>query len=688
MHFEGNYTSMPASILNLDDGTGTIFSKLVTAIKAPHDFAGIHSVTMGCTQAIAEVITHIGSPSSELQSILTDLQSLEFFFADTLNRSATVELQDPLPRCKGKFLAWTAFASLKGAPSHALIAAGVELLLVWGKDTSSVKDVAAQDIRNAIRCTTYTPADLRRLLDGGAATQNAPWEHRLRRNWRTVVGNFSAGLTPPAQNLEDLIRGQIRAAVKYADPQKRAGAINHRQLSSLQMTAALKQIADWLVQDDYRGLVGYLVCSTGLSVRLIDQIPLLGPQPDSVWTIALDLDTAHLKTDLSVLTTEAAQSGLPGVIPASFTLSKPIPTVLAKHLRERFNQFPQAKTLADLYPDSDAPDTHTAVVNMDCEITPSWAKLRSSTGTYLRHIGLDNLLASLVSGDLGHVPNSKFYYAVVSAEEIHQACSRFYQAAGWGTPVASPSSSLHFGCQAVPSADHVMRANTWLTDDVQKSIPGRNCGLRRLQVHHNRFISLCGFRLLLLLALRERKTLPLHADFNEADALWIGIHDKDVTGLNGPLPVPMSTGCRVTIGSVRKHCRALHRRLEKQGEQHSALAQWCRDVVQNRPVHLLMHVGLRLVVNPLGTSHILKQLPQHLRLAPDFGRKVIENHLRYAGLKSTDIDSVLRHTVAGQSSTTTISDFNVLSWIERVVPAIDHIANQMLGDVLYGLSSE
>lgn len=681
-------TSIPASILDLDSDCGSTFSKVISAIPAPRDFAGVHQVAFGCAQAVDSVVRNIGVPSPNLQGIHAELTNLKTLFATELNKSRTVELDDPMPMRKGKFPAWTAFTSLKNAPHSALLTAGAELLRIWGIEGKYITETVSSDIRQAVSAKSYSTSDLHRLINGGATTQNASWERRLRRSWRKVVRDFSAGLTPPSLSFEDRVRGQIRAAAKYVSPQRRAGAIDHRQLSPLQMNESLQQIADWITQDDFRGAAGYVVCSTGLSVDLAGQIPLLGSEVPAGWNVALDVDTGQLKTDFNAMASEAAHANLPGVIPSSFVLSKPMPCALAEHLRARMDRYPNAQFLADLYPGSVKPYTNAPVANLRCEITPSWARLRSSTGTYLRQLGMNNLLASLVSGDLGHVPNSKFYYAVVSAGEIHEACNRFYQTAGWGAPVASHSPSLHFGCRAVPTADHVRQSDIWLSENVQKSTPGKNCSVRRLLVHHNRFIALCGFRLSLLLALRERKELPLHANIDEARALWIGIHDKDVAGLNGPLPVPVSATCRATMESVRRHCRALRRRLEKHGERHSPLAQWCRDVESHQTVHLLMHTGLRLEVKPLGTTQFLKMLPQHLRLAPDFGRKILENHLRHAGLKSSDIDAVLRHAVTGQSPATSTSDFNLLSWIERVAPALDPIANQMLGEVVYGLSSE
>ena len=197
-----------------------------------------------------------------------------------------------------------------------------------------------------------------------------------------------------------------------------------------------------------------------------------------------------------------------------------------------------------------------------------------------------------------------------------------------------------------------------------------------------------GFRLALLLVLRERQSLVLQADIDERTDRWVAVHDKEMRGFSGALPVPLADFAAKTIGAVRAHCRALASRLRQQSLQYSALARWCDEVVRRKAVALLMQASTSDRLQALGTHDFLSPLPDGMAIAPDFGRKFMENTLRHKALPTGDIDAVLRHTVLGQSSASAVSDFHLLEWLKRVTPAMDQIAVDLLGDIYFGLARE
>lgn len=687
MHSESNCTSLVASALDISQEYGEVFSKLSRILSAPKDFPGVHRVVRGSAKSIEAVIRHIGAPSGELLEMSSNLSVLVGVLGDALAASGTHELLAPLPGLKGRYPAWAAFASMESTHEAALLLAGTELLKKWHDESAHLSDAVAYDIGKAAKAECPPPDALASLLAGVEEEDFIePWAARLRHDWRLVLKNFSDGLTPPALNALDRIRGQILASATYPRFQKRAGASDHRQLSKLQTDVCLEQISSWIKQDDYRGTVGFFVCCTGLSVELVPVIPILRADSPTRWLVAIDLNDSHLKTDLAILATEAAQPTQEGAVPSSYILAKPLPEIIAMQLRSRLQRFPEARCLGDLYPDFPTMDTTTSVVYLQGEINPSWARTRSSTGTFLRHLGINNLLACLVSGDFGHIPRSKLYYASVSAHEIRSACESFYKAAGWGSAASVAMHPLNFGCQVVPEAGQVMEADRLLKEHLTKSAPGKHCSIHKLVAHHNRFMALMGFRLSVLFALRELKRIPFTANIDEKRDLWICIEDKAVNGFNGPLPVPMTALAASSISNIRMHCRALRLRLEKKTKQYSPLAKWCRQVELHQDVPLLMQAGIHLNLVPVGASDCFKSLPKHLRIAPDFGRKIMENYLRMEGIRSSDIDAVLRHAVSGQSPSTSISDFSLLEWIDRVVPAMNTIAKQLLVSEISGLA--
>ena len=79
---------------------------------------------------------------------------------------------------------------------------------------------------------------------------------------------------------------------------------------------------------------------------------------------------------------------------------------------------------------------------------------------------------------------------------------------------------------------------------------------------------------------------------------------------------------------------------------------------------------------PLGSKHVFGTLPSRLRLAPDAGRKLLENDLRELKASAGDIDAVLRHEVKLQAKHSLGVDFQLSAWAQRVVPLLDTLAKK------------
>ena len=493
---------------------------------------------------------------------------------------------------------------------------------------------------------------------------------------------------PPPATFEDRARGQILESSVYASAARRAGASNHRQLSKLQSNGTLAQIGNWIDCDDFRGAYGFMACTTGFTVDLIPLTPLQSPSTQTDWVVVIDVATGCLKMDVSVLAQEAARASTAAAIMSNFVCCKPMPKKLADQLRGRLEKYPSARCIADLYPEATTLDARSSVLRCHDEIKPSWARLRRSSGTFMRHIGINNLLACMMSGDFGHIPRSKLYYACVEPKELFEASARFYQGAGWGAPVSMTVDALAFGCRVVPTDAEIRRINQWWIHTTQSAAPAKHCALAHVLEHHNRFIALTGFRLALLFAMREQHQYFLNADVDERVDRWLPLDDKHVPDVSGALPVPLTHFAARTISAVRAHCNALESRLHQQSLQHSELARWCDKVVRRQSVPLLMKTSAPNRLQEIGTHDCLGPLPAGMTIAPDFGRKVMENALRSKGLRTGDIDAVLRHSVLGQSKASSVSDFNLLEWLKRVTPVMDGIAIELFGEVYFGLSKE
>lgn len=689
---ELNCTSV-LSVISLDDrDISDTLSMLSVLAPRPPDAAGIGRVSRGSLAAVQAVISMIGQPSEKLLQIEIGLLALAQCIEQKLHDSRTHELAAPMLNRKVKFQQWSVLATLaeQDMPFGACLAAGVEILRAW-KEKREITQAATVDIAAAQKDEPLSRAGLELLLNGRDQDENIPanWHTRLRRSWRHVVLHYgAAGSTPPPMNFDDQAKRQILDSSVYASPGLRAGAADHRQLSKLQMKDVLPQIGSWIEDDDFRGAYGVMVCSTGFKVDLISSIPLLSESTRADWAVVIDVATGCLKTDVSSLAQDAASVSTTATMASNFVCIQPMPKKLAADLRARHLKNPAARCLGELYPEATELNRRAPVVRCHDEIKPSWARLRHSTGTFIRQLGVDNLLACMISGDYGHVPRSKLYYACVEPEEMGTATARFYSAAGWGAPVEMPMDALAFGCRVVPSPAQIRGVNQWWVQAILSMAPAKHCGLAQVLEHHNRFMALTALRLAILFAMRETQEYSLYADVDERVDLWLPLDDKSVPGFGGALPVPLTTFAAKTVGAVRMHCRALHARLLHQSFQHSPLGRWCDKVVHRQKAPLLMKCASPHHLLSVGTQEWLRPMPAKLACAPDAGRKLMENALRHQGLRTGDIDAMLRHSVEGQSKASSASDFNLLDWLKRVTPVMDDLAIELFGTVCFGLSKE
>ena len=401
-NLSANFTSILTAITSQQYGpSGTrareALSRLTTAAPRPRDSAGIGRACRGSLVAVRAVIAAIKTPNAALLEIEEQSCALDKLISDALESSATQELKAPVVNRNSAYPQWSALCALAEPGMHtaASIAGGVELLRAW-KDNRVISKAATHDISKAQLDEPLTANEIRQLLLGAVADDDitSAWQKRLQRSWRQVLLHFcDAGYTQPVQSFEDQASGQILETTMYASPTRRAGAADHRQLSTLQLKSVVEAIGRWIEQDDFQGTYALMVCSTGLSIDLIPRIPLQSATTPDGWVAVLDVNSGCLKMDLSTLAREASRASVASTLMSSYICIKALPKQLAEQLRARFAKTPQAKCLCELYPEAVPIKTDSAVIRCFDEIAPSWARLRRSSGTYMRQLGIDNLLA-------------------------------------------------------------------------------------------------------------------------------------------------------------------------------------------------------------------------------------------------------------------------------------------------------
>lgn len=668
-------------------------SLLSRVAPRPRDGFGAGYACSGASKAVAAALDFLGEPVDSVKLLGQQLAALNAGVALEIETSGTGEVVAPRERRLANHPGWGMCIALgaSGAHSAGLIVGG--LLIFWADHKGRAVPTAQAKavIRHGVPCE-LTPGDLHALLDSDqdAADTSWPWLAWLQRHWAAMRNAFGVGGGPPpsAPTFERRARWQLFARAHYASPARRAGVPTHRDLSRDQYAQACTQVALWLEEDDWRGAYAFMVATTSFSIDLMPSMPLADAAPDA-WVAKLDIDRGTQSLDLSHLAEEAASTPQGGnFVPADLILERPLPKALARHLRFRCMRYPEARTLSDLYPE--APNNlfgHMAMIPSTNAIGASWARWTNSAGVYLRQAGMDNFLAGIQSGDLGHAPRSKLYYAVITRSEIWAGAATFFEQSGFGAPVPDPGGGVAFGSRVVSTVDGLRRAAAWLRTEAGVMRPARrDRDLAKLLEYHNRFTRWVAFELALLLALRETKEYELWADIDETVDLWVAVVDKSVPGPKGASPVPLSERVKAAISAYRIHCRAVADRLVAVGYVGSSLhRRLCAIQLRDRVPLLCMASGLETIRRP-GTADTFGSLPTPLIVAVDAGRKWAENALRHAALRTGDIDGVLRHEVVGQSRTSSTSDFVVLEWAARVAAAIDVAAAEILGSAVTGLA--
>ena len=389
--------------------------------------------------------------------------------------------------------------------------------------------------------------------------------------------------------------------------------------------------------------------------------------------------------DYSLVIHQAAEAAI-GALPAATTIWKPLPTKLKLVLQKRLKANPNAQCVKDLFHGQEIPKTQDCIWNSPSAMPATWARLRHSSGTWLRFQRFNNLHASVMPGDFHHIPRSKLYYSRLDPDELARAFARWYQLNGWGDACIFPEGKA-FGCQVVHPGELLRQHDKFLLKALTLSNPGKHCSHDRVIEHHNAFMRVCGFRLSLLLALRESTELEMFADVHEESERFWAIEDKLTPGHVGASPQPIATFTQETLTAVRHHCAALAKRLSNAGHSHCTAAKWATAVVGFQPVRMLCIVENLDTLRPLATRDFLASRAADLyQLAPDFGRKALENLTRQGGLKCTETDALLRHNVSGQSQLTSTSHTTPSSFFSSTSKVIDGIAKQLFEQVVFGLS--
>lgn len=513
--------------------------------------------------------------------------------------------------------------------------------------------------------------------------QAESWVARLLRNWIKVVGIFSDD-TPPQPSLSTRIDGQLLGSALNAHPVHTAGVTTDRDISHEQLNQLINWQSRTADNPSLLNVLAQLCMRTSLSVDLLARLPVEDTQanPPKHW---LDVAAGCLWIDFSICSFKAAKA-MPGCYPAGHVAKIHLPDFITLNLQRRLQACPEAQTLSDLFPGEAIPTPIDTLFDTHCELPITWGRLRHSVGPHLLQRGFNALHAALLTLDLGLVCRSKLHYAMVTAQEWGEIEQQLYKLLQMdSTSIGQEQEGL--GCQIVPTIETLQARDAALVKKVQNALPGKHAGTNKLVEFHNAYTRLIGWRLSVLMALRASQHVSVNASVS-TDHSWTPMQDKMNSDDRGWQPVLLCPFALECIRLYKSHCAALAGRFEKLLSPQHPVTLWCRAVTSGINMRMLGLITPRLRLTALASSQFTTALDDLPTIAPDVGRKVLENHLRWQGLSSTDIDAVLRHSVAGQVRTCSTSHADMGSWQARALPALERVARVLFTTPVVGLAKD
>lgn len=690
----------PPSVLarGAEDSSHAMLAKLAKAMSAPRTQPCALEVCITTVVAIEQVLRQLEAKDQQLVQWLAAARSLQQHLLEKLGGAHRSSAQN----LKGKMSdhpVWVCFAKIgMDIPTDCatLILLGCAVIVAFVDGKSIPRSLP----RNLAALQAIGPIDEVQFHALMAGTN----EHDiginegvrlLRRLWQRVIGKFSADQTGPVKTPNEAIHSQILSSALNPAPRHVAGAAHHRLLTPEQFDQVLERMRSDLAKQLLKGVLCFLVMRTGLSVEVAAKLPLeQEPKPSD--HSCLDVNGATVVISLSLIANEASQPLL-GSLVATHQLRVHLPVHLGQLLEARLAQHPDAKLLQDLFPDEPVPDRDAEIYLSTAGFKCTWSRLRYTLGLYLRYQGHNKLYAGLLSGDFGISPRSKLHYAAVPASEFYRLEQQLHLAIGLDETIPlRDQDEPGIGCAVVPLTKNVQFHDALLAHDVRQKHPGKSGHLETLHSFHNAYTRLIGWRLSLLLALRETTILELDAGIDAHDDKWVPLHDKSTRQDRGFQPVPMCDYVCMLLLLYREHCRATAARVLGLTGKSTSFSRWCETVGKGHKVRLLSLVSNDNEIHGLPSRYFTsrKELAKAgfpikdmaYELAPDVGRKVMENELRVAGARSSDVDAFLRHFMQGQEPASVFDPAVLDTSIRRIIGFQQKVAVSLLGPPEVGLS--
>ena len=683
-----------ATLAAPDTTTALTLDRLTRCVPMPLDSVCLLLVCQAAHICLETAFKVIPDPTTAATKLLSDFADLAQACEEKYKAAGVTESLEMMRRRITTFPGWHALAFLGShqiAPANStLLAAGMELaikLVDAGKQPVApefMRSLATDQIEYSLSTDTFVKQVHFDFVD----RDDLPtWFPRSKKTYRKFLSIFSETPPPPPPppTFEERATAQLLAHSARARFRLRASVLDTTMLSTDQVcktfaTQPDETPAELVCRQALLWFSGF----SGLTWDLLQDIPFMTTELKS-WVVCFDIDNGTLLRDFGVIAKDASrQSHGNDAAPASYISTIPAPASIWELLKMRRMGFALASKLGDLLPELLLHGSRTATYQTHGTFQPSYARWARTTGPLMRLKGIDNLLSSIMCGKFGNTARSKLYYCSVDPTEIWTACKLIYEHLSLGSPVEKPATLLNFGTGVVPSITRISQIDSVLVARAETLRPKGKAAAKSLINHHNAYVISLAFRFIFLLALRESTHLDLWADLDEQIDITVDIDDKHNNGLEGALPVVLSTHLKTLLKYYRLHCMALHKRLGKVGGCEFA-CDWLEDVCNFEHVPLLCLFTSTKRCRAVATADAIHEFAD---LAPDFGRKFQENWHRVKGAVTRDTDRQMRHEVLGQESYTSTAAHCEFNWVHRILPLLDEMASKAFAETITGLRTK
>lgn len=688
--------SVMDELMQLSDSLITSTQLLCQIAKPPLDGACLLFVCEGAERSFAAAMTLLNKPNALAIGIRAQLKDLVHACREIYANQEIVDVYKTLTRRLLPNPAWAAMAKLGDLESDTCTgvaaAIGVNLALAW-VGQKQLADGYMSRLRKSIPMETVRAADLLEQLPIRMEFLDDGWSRQLLKFLPDFWALFDSQVhaPQPEKTLDQKALSEWKGRAAYPSYRRRAAVLDKTCMSMGQIARACRVPAcgGFQSREEHQTAM-WLIGFSGLNAETVHGVPIVSCASncqEENWTIRYNLEAGALLRDYSALASDSATPEGKLSEPASFVCPLPAPTSIANFINARCAGENSIQTFGDLIPDLRTLKSEWPLFPSFEEMKPSWARWNRTAGPLMRQLGIDNFLTGIMVGDVGQTARSKMYYARVHITEIWTAARKIYAHLGWGEPVAAPQNQMAFGSQVVPSFETIQALDASSLNHLENLLPGKRSGVDTEFAFHNKYVVSLGFRFMVRFTLRAAKEIALSASIHETCDETADIEEKSSADRKGGIAAPITDAAREEIQCLRAHCKALLRRLEKRNFK-GAVMDWLAAVGNHEEVPLLMCIDSQGRLKAVGTNTVLNEVCGDYRLADDFGRKWNENAMRLAGCRTSDIDRMLRHEVAGQETTSSVADASEAVWIRRTKTVVEPLHQALFPKPLRGLRKE